>query len=80
MTGGGGRLREAPEESDVDVFVSIEQLTAADKRAAIDLAADLGLALDLRLSALVMDVALYQKWLRQERRLALEIAREGIAP
>ncbi len=71
---------EANEDSDLDIFVLLEGMTGADKRVALDLAADVTLQNDavLRLSPLVMDRALHEEWARQERRLVLDIAREGI--
>ena len=70
---------EAHEASDLDIFVAVQNLTAADKRQAIDLGTDVGFELDLHLSPLVMDQALYAQWLRQERSLAVGIAIEGIS-
>lgn len=71
---------DATEESDLDIFVLIEGMTAEDRWNAIDLAAGLTVehefALDL--SAHPFDRAIYEKWLRQERRFALDVKREGI--
>ena len=71
---------EAREDSDLDVFVLIEGLTADDKREAIHLAS--GIDADhhycLELAPLVLDRALYEEWRRQERRLVMDIEREGL--
>ncbi len=71
---------EANEASDFDVFVLIDRLTAAATREAIHIAT--GIEADhhyrLRLSPLVLDRALHDEWRRQERRLVLDIEREGI--
>lgn len=69
---------EANEDSDVDVFVLLRTMTAADWRDVVNLAAEVGLELDLWLSPTTFDLARYQQWRRQERGLVMDIHDQGI--
>ena len=69
---------EANEDSDVDVFVLLRTMTAADWRDVVNLAAEVGLELDLWLSPTIFDLARYQQWRRQERGLVMDIYHQGI--
>jgi predicted nucleotidyltransferase len=69
---------EADEESDVDVAVVLEQVDWRTRCAVIDLATDIGLPLDLRISPTVFDRETWETWRRQERPLVMDIEREGV--
>lgn len=69
----------AHEESDVDVAVVLEQADWNTRRDVIDLATDVGLPHDLRLSPTVFDRETYERWRAQERPLVQDVEREGIA-
>ncbi|MFP3939241.1 MAG: nucleotidyltransferase domain-containing protein [Thermoanaerobaculia bacterium] len=69
----------AHEESDVDVAVVLERADWETRRAVIDLATDVGLPHDLRLSPTVFDRETYERWHAQERPLVMDVEREGIA-
>jgi len=69
---------EAGEESDVDVAVVLERADWTTRRDVIDLATDIGLPLDLRISPTVFDRETYALWRAQERPLVADIEREGI--
>jgi uncharacterized protein len=71
---------EAHEDSDVDVAVVLESVDGSTQREVIDLAMDVGLPFELRLSPLVFDHATYQKWRRQERPLVMDIEGHEIPP
>lgn len=75
----GSRARgDSHEESDVDVLVLITQTERDIKHAIWDMANDLLLETDIYLSPLVMSVDEFHLLRDRERRLALDIEREGI--
>ena len=69
---------EADEDSDVDVAVVLERVDWTTQRDVIDLATDIGLPLDLRISPSIFDRETYTLWRAQERPLVADIEREGI--
>lgn len=69
---------EANEDSDVDVFVLLRTMTPGAWRDVVNLAAEVGLELDLRLSPTIFDIARHEEWQRQERGLVMDIHRQGI--
>lgn len=69
----------AHEESDVDLAVVLERADWETRRDVIDLATDVGLPHDLRLSPTVFDRETYERWRDQERPLVMDIEREGVA-
>jgi predicted nucleotidyltransferase len=69
---------EANEDSDVDVAVVLERVDWATKCEVIDLATDVGLPLELRISPTVFDRATYEHWREQERPLVMDIERDGV--
>lgn len=70
---------EAHEGSDVDVAVVLEHLDWRTRCDVIDLATDIGLAHDLRLSPTLLDRATFERWRMQQRPLVKDIEREGLA-
>lgn len=70
---------EADEDSDVDVAVVLDQVDWRTRCDVIDLATDVGLPLDLRISPTVFDRSTWDAWRREERPLAMDIEREGLA-
>lgn len=74
---GSSVRNERWEESDIDVLVLIENVTWADKRAVWDAATLLNIEHDTMLSPLVLSPADLQTLRSRERRLALDIDREG---
>ena len=69
---------EADEDSDVDVAVVLENADWHTRGGVIDLATDVGLPLDLRISPTVFDRETWERWRREERRLVMDIEREGV--
>jgi uncharacterized protein len=71
---------EADEDSDVDVFVSIDGLTGAERSEVLALAyhADLAGNEDVLLSPLAYSTEQANELRRRERRLLLDIDREGV--
>ena len=69
---------EADEDSDVDVAVVLEQVDWRTRCAVIDLATDIGLPIDLRISPTVFDRETWERWRREERPLVMDIEREGV--
>jgi len=69
---------EAHEESDVDLAVVLEEADFDIRRKVIDLATDIGMPHDVRLSPTVFDRATWDKWRAQERRIVMDIEREGV--
>jgi len=69
---------QAHEESDVDVFVLLRRAGWAERRAVLDIAADLWVESELFLSPTVMDEGQHREWRRQERPLVMDIERQGI--
>lgn len=67
------------EESDIDVLVLIDQVTAEEKRAVWDAATLLNIDHDTMLSPLVLSPHDFQHLRDRERRLALDIDHEGIS-
>jgi predicted nucleotidyltransferase len=70
---------EADEDSDVDVAVVLEQVDWRTRCAVIDLATDIGLPVDLRISPTVFDRETWERWRREERPLVMDIEREGVS-
>ena len=70
--------REAHEESDVDVAVVLAEVDWDTRRDVIDMAADIGLELDLFISPTLFDRRTFEKWRAQERALVMDIEREGV--
>ncbi|MBI5478931.1 MAG: nucleotidyltransferase domain-containing protein [Deltaproteobacteria bacterium] len=69
---------EARPESDVDVLVLVDELTRAERREIIDLAADLDLEEFVGLAPLAMSTAHFQRLRALEAGLALDLEREGV--
>jgi len=69
---------EAHEESDVDLAVVLAEADFDTRRKVIDLATDIGMPHDVRLSPTVFDCATWNKWRAQERRIVMDIEREGV--
>lgn len=57
---------EAHEESDIDVAVVLERADWNTRSEVIDLATDVGLAVDLHISPTIFDRETYERWRRQE--------------
>lgn len=70
---------EAHEESDVDVSVVLRTVTWDNRRAILDLAADVFLDLEVQISPTVISDDQYRLWRRQDRPLVRAIEREGLA-
>ena len=68
------------EDSDIDVCVLLRTVTWADRKAVLDEAGDLFAEHGVLVSPTVFDVERYAAWRKQERRLVMDIEREGIAP
>ncbi len=69
---------EAHEASDVDVAVVLEEADVDTRCRVIDLATDVGMPHDVRLSPTVFDSETWEKWRAQERRIVMDIEREGV--
>ena len=69
---------EQHEESDVDVFVLLRELDAEKDRAASELAAEAWQASGLFVAPLVFGEERFSTLRRHERRIAMDIEREGI--
>jgi predicted nucleotidyltransferase len=69
---------EADEHSDVDVAVVLEAVDWPTRRQVLDLATDLGLAREVRLSPTLFDRQTFERWQRQERALVVDVLREGL--
>jgi len=69
---------EANEDSDVDVFVVLENSDWNRRAEVIDLATDIGMPRDLLLSPTVFDRATWELWRSHERALVLDVEREGV--
>src|SRR6476659_9197046 len=69
---------EAHEESDVDLFVVLEQFDYKRWAEVVDLATAIGLPLDLLLSPTVFDRATWELWRSHERALVMDVEREGV--
>ena len=69
---------EANEDSDVDVFVLLDEVTWTERRRIIDMATDVGLGPEVRLAPTVFDRSTFERFQRQERPLATDIDRDGI--
>lgn len=65
--------------SDVDVAVIVKGLTGNLKKAVFDKAADIELERDLCLSTLVLSEEQFELLKRRERRIGLDIEREGVS-
>lgn len=75
----GSRARgEGDESSDVDVLVMTTTMSRLIKETIWDIANDLFLETDVLLSPLVLSQVEFHTLLSRERRLALDIQREGI--
>jgi predicted nucleotidyltransferase len=69
---------EADEDSDLDVFVLLREVSWATRREVLDLAGDLFARHGLLVSPTVFDAARYDAWRLQERPLVMDVEREGI--
>ena len=69
---------EADEESDVDVAVVLERADWRTRCEVIDLATDIGLAHDLRLSPTIFDRETFELRRAQEHPLVMDILRDGV--
>src|SRR5258706_12653256 len=70
---------QATEQSDVDIAVVIDDMSATDWKTAHALSADIALTTELSLSPLVLSTARFEQQ-RQTGGIAREIERDGIAP
>jgi predicted nucleotidyltransferase len=70
---------EAHADSDVDLFVVLEQFDYKRWAEVINLATDIGLPRDLLLSPTVFDRARWDLWRSHERALIADVEREGVA-
>ncbi len=66
-------------DSDVDVLVVVEGLAEGERFDTVSRAVAIGCEADLRLSPLVLSAERYSLLMRQERLLATEIERDGVA-
>ncbi len=66
-------------DSDVDIAIIVEGLTRETKKSIIDIVADAEVENFVVISALVLPEADFRLLLERERRIALDIEREGIA-
>jgi uncharacterized protein len=69
---------DAHEDSDVDILVVVDSLTFPERKAAIDLATEIGLRHDLVFAPVVLAAAEWAELLRRERALPREIERDAI--
>jgi predicted nucleotidyltransferase len=69
---------QAHEDSDVDVAVVLERLDWRTRCDVIDLATDIGLEHDLRISPTLFDRATFERWRAQQRPLVMDIERDGV--
>lgn len=75
----GSRVRGGGwKESDIDILVLIEDLNWQEKSRIIDISSDVNLECDLMISPLVMQPGEFSGLLKRERRLALDIEKEGV--
>ncbi len=75
----GSRARgDAHEDSDWDVLVVVEDLTGAEAREIAFFCGDLMTKYDVLVSALALSRDRHEELLGRERRIALEIEREGM--
>ena len=75
----GSRSRDKGwEESDIDLMVLIDGLTWEEKRCVWDEATNINIQYDLLLSPFVLRPEEFKKLHDRERRIALDIEREGI--
>lgn len=75
----GSRARgEGNEQSDLDLALIVSAEGRARRDALYDLAFDVGLAHGVQLAPLVLEEGRFRELMRRERRIALDIAREGI--
>ncbi|MGB9793200.1 MAG: nucleotidyltransferase domain-containing protein [Thermacetogeniaceae bacterium] len=65
-------------DSDIDIAVIVRGLTKELKRAVFDKAADIELENDVYLSTLVLSEEEFELLKKRERRIALDIEREGV--
>lgn len=71
---------QAHEDSDIDVFVVLRDLSHREWRQIMDVAGELWAETGFLLSPTIMDDGTYRVWLRQERALVMDVEREGIRP
>ena len=62
----------------MDVAVVLEQLDWRTRCDVIDLATDIGLERDLRISLTLFDRATFARWRAQERPLVMDIENDGV--
>jgi predicted nucleotidyltransferase len=75
----GSRARgDAEEDSDIDVAVVVDGMNAVERDRIFRIISEVELESLVTLSTLVLSLDEYSRLLRRERRLALDIEREGI--
>lgn len=75
---GSAVRNERWEESDLDILVLIENLTWEEKRRVWDESTNVNIQFDTMLSPLVMTPQEFQELRDRERRIALDIDKEGM--
>jgi uncharacterized protein len=70
---------ESTHDSDIDLWVVLDEVTPALKRAVLDLAADISLDTELALSPTVVSRAQVERWRADDRRLVRDVATDGVA-
>jgi|YNPNPStandDraft_1061719.scaffolds.fasta_scaffold63589_2 predicted nucleotidyltransferase len=75
----GSRARgDCLEGSDIDIAIVVRELTREQKHRILDLVADIELSYMIPLSTLVFSLQEFERLAQRERRIALDIEREGI--
>ncbi|MGQ0507189.1 MAG: nucleotidyltransferase family protein [Myxococcaceae bacterium] len=75
----GSRARgEATEDSDVDVLVMVDNLTAAEAREVAHFCGDLLTRHDVLVSPFAVSTEYFSQLRQRERRIALEIEKDGV--
>lgn len=69
---------EAHEGSDVDVLVVLRAMQWAEKRAVLNIAADLWTETGLQISPTVLDLEQRERWRAQGRPLLADVERDGV--
>ena len=76
----GSRARgDADENSDLDILIVINKLTSKEKSDLLDEAFDMALAEEIPLSPLIVSSDWFETLKKRERRLVLDIEKEGIS-
>jgi uncharacterized protein len=76
---GSKARREDNHDSDIDIAVIVSDLSRETKRNLLNLVADIEVEYLVPLSTIIFDNSEFNRLLAQERRLALDIMKEGIA-